>query len=608
MIFALLTLLTALALATVSGWFSIIGIMSIYAGAAYHAFIMGVVLEAGKLVTTSWLYRNWKFSTWKLKIPLVIFTIILMLITSIGVFGFLSKSHLEQGASTIDNSAKVERFDQQIAREKSIIADDEKLISQFDETINSYIGKDRTDKSVAVRRSQNPQRKKLRDDIDASQKKIDEYSDQKLALQSEVRKLQLDTGPIRYIAELIYGVDNNVDKNIEAAVRMFTLIIDSTLDPLAVILLIAANHTLLRIQNEKIQKTEEEKCNSSGTGDVTSTEENNQQVSGEEESSVPLQKRPSTTIDKSQCETLEETEIYGTVLQETTELLNEIKETNTNEDTSVYTSEHIQPDISILLETQTGGSEVPDVQGESATTRLPPQEMALSPDALNETKEIIQEEVRSLHHTEHEFLGSMDSEETTITLERDISWSDTAALVTPQEMAQVIKGLDEIKNTTPEKNEEISTADIGIASSGNTGDQISLPVADKIAIVPDLDKKEEIQKILVQPKMQKPWAAQDSSLRELTGTYTHFIPQRVNEEEKHKVVEEAVAEPGKNIEASNLSSQTIITEEIHSGGSEENAQDLESAWQIRDRNKLADNSQTHKYPKSLSWLTEFKRI
>ena len=250
MIFAILTLLAALALAAVAGWFSIIGIMSIYAGAATHALIMGAVLEAGKLVTTSWLYRNWSYASWRLTIPLVIFTLTLMLSTSIGVFGFLSKSHLEQGASTIDNSAKIERLDQEISREKSTIDDDNKVIQQLDATVNSYIGKDRTDKSVSIRKSQASQRKQLRDDIDSSQKRIDEFSDEKLKLTSEVRKLQLDVGPIRYIAELIYGVDNT-DKNIESAVRMFTLIIVSTLDPLAVILLIAANHTLLRRQNEK---------------------------------------------------------------------------------------------------------------------------------------------------------------------------------------------------------------------------------------------------------------------------------------------------------------------------------------------------------------------
>lgn len=251
MIFPILTLLSALSLAAVSGWFSVIGIMSIYAAYPIHSLIMGVVLECGKLVTTSWLYRNWKFSNWKLKLPLIISTIVLMLTTSIGVFGFLSKAHLEQGASTINNGAKIERLDQQIAREKSIIQDNEKVIAQLDATVNSYIGKDRTDRSVAIRRSQAPQRKQLRIGIESAQKKIDELSDEKLKLQSEIRELQLEVGPIRYISELIYNAESDSSKNIEAAVRIFTLFIVSTLDPLAVMLLIAANHTLMRYREEK---------------------------------------------------------------------------------------------------------------------------------------------------------------------------------------------------------------------------------------------------------------------------------------------------------------------------------------------------------------------
>lgn len=251
MIFTLLTFATALLLAAVSGWFSIIGVMAIYAGAPIHALIMGITLEIGKLVTTSWLYRNWKGASWFIKTPLIIFTFLLMVTTSIGVFGFLSKAHIEQNASTVDNSAKVERLDQQIAREKSVISDNEKVITQLDATVNSYLGKDRIDKSVAIRKSQDVQRKQLRIDIETAQTAIDKFSDEKLKLQSEVRKLQLDVGPVRYIAELFFGVSDKVEQNIEAAVKIFTGIIVSTMDPLAVILLIAANYTLLRYKNEE---------------------------------------------------------------------------------------------------------------------------------------------------------------------------------------------------------------------------------------------------------------------------------------------------------------------------------------------------------------------
>jgi hypothetical protein len=257
MIFVLLTLLAALSLAAVSGWFSIVGVMAIYAGAPMHALIMGVVLELGKLVTTSWVYRNWDHSGWRLKGPLIAFTLTLMLITSIGVFGFLSKSHLEQGAKTIDNAPRVERLEQQIAQEKSSIADKEIVIKQLDDTIKSYIEKNRADRSLTVRRTQDPQRQQLRNDIDAANRRIDGFNEEKFKLQSEIRAVQLEVGPIRYIAELIYGSENNSEKNIEGAVKIFTLLIVSSLDPLAIILLMAANHSLMRRQKKELDEDEE---------------------------------------------------------------------------------------------------------------------------------------------------------------------------------------------------------------------------------------------------------------------------------------------------------------------------------------------------------------
>lgn len=233
------------------------GFMAIYAGAPMAALIMGAVTECAKIMTTSWLYRNWSYASWKLKIPLLYFLAALMVATSIGVFGFLSKAHLEQGANTIDNAGKIEDIARRIDREKALIADNEKVIAQLDATVNSFLGKDRLDKSLAVRKSQAPQRKQLTQDSADAQKRIDTLSEEKFKLESEVRKLQLDVGPIRYIADLFYGPAGDSSGNIEAAVRIFTLLIVSTLDPLAVTLIIAANATLTRLRNEK-EKTFEE--------------------------------------------------------------------------------------------------------------------------------------------------------------------------------------------------------------------------------------------------------------------------------------------------------------------------------------------------------------
>lgn len=250
MISILLTLFSSLSLTGLAAWFSVTGIMVIYAATPWHSLIMGITLEVAKLVTTSWLYRNWEFANWKIKFPLIVFTIIIMIITSVGVFGFLTKSHLGQISKTIDNLPKIEMIDQHIQTEKILIADNEKIISQLDLTVNSYINKDRLDKSVLIRKNQIQQRTQLRNEIDLANKRINVLNDEKFKLQSEIRSVEIEVGPIRNIADLIYSSKNS-SENIESSLRIFTFLIVLVLDPLAVILLIAANHSILRYQNEK---------------------------------------------------------------------------------------------------------------------------------------------------------------------------------------------------------------------------------------------------------------------------------------------------------------------------------------------------------------------
>jgi hypothetical protein len=255
MLFAYLTLFVALMIAGVAAWFSVVGIMTIFSGAAVQVLVMAASLECGKLITASWLYRNWKESPRILKIPLVLILIVLMGITSLGIFGVLSKAHFSQGTSTVDNSSKIARLDEQIQREKNTIADDEKVILQLDDSVKSLSDMGRIDKSVALRKTQDSQRKELRNDIANSHKTIDSLSNDKLSLQSDLNKLNLEIGPIRYISELIYS-SGDPQKNVESAVKIMIMIIVSVFDPLAVILLIAANHTLMNLKKEPIEEEE----------------------------------------------------------------------------------------------------------------------------------------------------------------------------------------------------------------------------------------------------------------------------------------------------------------------------------------------------------------
>ena len=97
MILAMSTLLTALGISAVAAYYSIVGLMAIFSASAMSIAIMGVVLEIGKLITASWLYQNWKRVPFLLKSYLTLAVIVLMFITSMGIFGYLSKAHIDQG-------------------------------------------------------------------------------------------------------------------------------------------------------------------------------------------------------------------------------------------------------------------------------------------------------------------------------------------------------------------------------------------------------------------------------------------------------------------------------------------------------------------------------
>ena len=360
MLFGIFTLITALAIAGVAAWFSIEGLMAIFSASALPIAIMAGTLEVGKLLTASWLYRYWHETTLLLKTYLSIAVVVLMLITSMGIFGYLSKAHLDQAGETGDAFAKVERIDGQIQREENKIAlledrilgvggsiDVSESIKQQEEIrdgawarvqgdidyANGQIDRLRDqlavlDKAVndlrekgvevvtldeggAFRQAetekidyvaqanelfaqQKEQRDQIRADIQVQQDNIDKYraqaqktiddankeinrlrnqnssqqdeniikideyntqideiydnivilKDEKFEAESIVRNLEKEVGPIKYVAQLIYGADT--ESYLDQAVRLFILMLVFVFDPLAVVLIIAANQTLLR--------------------------------------------------------------------------------------------------------------------------------------------------------------------------------------------------------------------------------------------------------------------------------------------------------------------------------------------------------------------------
>lgn len=244
-----IALIVALALSGVAGWYSIIGLTAIFSASFWPVVIMGTILEIGKVVTASWLYRNWAIAPRVIKYYLTTAVIVLMFITSMGIFGFLSKAHIEQTVATSDNTVLIQQIDSRIERENKKISDAEIVIQQLDNSVKVLQDAQRLrgkDGAIAVRESQKPERDSLQKEIDEALAQIDALQNEKTKLSVEQTKLEAEVGPLKYIAELIYS---NADKNqLEAAVRWVIIILVLVFDPLAILLLVAAN---IGLQNNR---------------------------------------------------------------------------------------------------------------------------------------------------------------------------------------------------------------------------------------------------------------------------------------------------------------------------------------------------------------------
>jgi hypothetical protein len=250
-----LTLLTALGLSGVAAYYSVIGLAEIFPGSFWPVIIMGSTLEVSKLVTVSWLYRNWKECPFLIKSYLSIAVVILMLITSMGIFGFLSKAHLEHSSDNAPLVDKIALLDEKIKTEKENVEANRKAIKQYDEVVDQTMGRSTdekgADKAVAIRRSQQKDRTRILQEIQQSQAVIAKYSEERAPLSTELKKIEADIGPIKYIAALAYGSEASTDI-IDKAVRLVILLIIVVFDPLAILLVIAYNMSIR--QKEDFEK------------------------------------------------------------------------------------------------------------------------------------------------------------------------------------------------------------------------------------------------------------------------------------------------------------------------------------------------------------------
>jgi len=368
MIFGLITFLTALTISGVAIYYSVAGLAAIFAAAVIPIIVMGVSLEIGKLVTAVWLHRNWSRAVWWMKTYLAVAVLVLMFITSMGIFGFLSKAHIEQTSLSQEQVALIDTLNDKETRAQAKIdrwrGELDRLLKGEDVRVDSLIEKeqegldkiyarikeakdavradakfeieqqqtrikqaqDRRDAEIAaaekkfegslggtkayedaVKKAKDNElsvasraqaeilkiNTKLDEDlakidakyateiaginkrindlrnqansktqdiegrivelegfIETEQKNIDAVNEEKFGYEKEYRKLEAEVGPIKYIAEFIYGeqADNNL---LEAAVRWVIIIIIFVFDPLAVLLLIASQYTFNWYREEK---------------------------------------------------------------------------------------------------------------------------------------------------------------------------------------------------------------------------------------------------------------------------------------------------------------------------------------------------------------------
>jgi len=240
MFLTLLTFLSAISISVIAAGYSIIGLATLFAGATLPIIAMGSALEVGKLVAASWLYHNWKANIPRLlKAYLFSAIIILIFITSMGIFGFLSKAHLDSVQPQANFTIQTELIDKQIANQEKIIERSQNTLDRLDAALDKYIDMEYVTRGLKEREKQKEERQILQNAINEATQKISDLQIQKSTIELDQQKIEAEIGPLKYIAELIYG--DNAKDHFDEAVRYAIMVLIFVFDPLAVLLVITAN-------------------------------------------------------------------------------------------------------------------------------------------------------------------------------------------------------------------------------------------------------------------------------------------------------------------------------------------------------------------------------
>lgn len=241
----ILLFLAGLLLSGTAAYYSVLGLIAIFSGATIPIIVMGGSLEFAKVVTASYLYRHWKQISFSMKAYMTAAVVTLVLLTSMGIFGFLSKAHLEHAASTgADVTAAVAEIQADVDVDNKIVIDADKQLNMLDGTVKNY---------NTIRRQQQ-MRKEILAEKKAAMQRLRENNRKLAAANLEVKKVEVEVGPLKYIAELFYGKEN-ASSHLDSAVRGVIMMLIFVFDPLAILLLISASTTFV---SDKVERKKEE--------------------------------------------------------------------------------------------------------------------------------------------------------------------------------------------------------------------------------------------------------------------------------------------------------------------------------------------------------------
>ena len=315
---AYLALLSGLTISAVAVWYSVAGLVTIFAASIIPVMIMGVALETGKLIATIWLKQNWQIAPKLVRLYLVIAVFILMLITSMGIFGFLSKAHLDQTITSGNITAQIESIDQKIQIQNDLITSARTVLRQMDEAVNQSLGRGavnlppnatpqqiqaaqtaaerNTNAAATLRRNQQRERDAQQAIINRAQDEIQRLRVERAPIATQQRAFEAEVGPIKYIAALIYGNDNPDNDLLERAVRWMIILIVIIFDPLAVVLLLASQSSFQHFRKIKYEQRAADKL----VTDLAKTAVKNEPVKPTEDNEiqkpVDIKKEPTLSV------------------------------------------------------------------------------------------------------------------------------------------------------------------------------------------------------------------------------------------------------------------------------------------------------------------------